>query len=72
MLAEELNDTLHRSLYIKFAKTIDRKVLENAREFVKSAGKLKRGSKARFFMWKLKELKETKSSNQKKTKATTL
>lgn len=57
-LAEELNDQAHRSLYIKFAKTINRGILDSAREFIKGTGNLKSGSRARLFMWKLKELKE--------------
>ena len=59
-LAEELNDTKHRSLYIKYAKTYDRNLLEKAREFIKGASNLKSGSKARLFMWKLKNLREEK------------
>ena len=57
-LAEELSDASHRSLYIKYAKTLDRKVLEKAREYAKAADKLKSGGKARIFMWKLKQIKE--------------
>ena len=59
ILSDELNDDKHRTLYIKYAKTIDRKILDTAREFVKAASPLKRGSKARLFMWKLKELKNS-------------
>ncbi len=57
MLAEELKDEDHRSLYIKFAKTINRGLLDAARDFIKNTGKLKSGSKARLFMWKLKDLR---------------
>ncbi len=57
MLAEELKDEEHRSLYIKFAKTVNRGLLDAARDFIKGTGKLKSGSKARLFMWKLKELR---------------
>ncbi len=56
ILADELNDQKHRALYIKYAKTMDRKLLDSAREFIKAASPLKRGSKARLFMWKLKGL----------------
>ena len=52
-LAEELNDIKHKSLYIKFAKTIPRSVLEKALSYVKDAKVRNRGA---LFMWKLKEL----------------
>jgi len=54
-LAIDLNDEKHKSLYIKLAKTVDRKILEEARFFVKDAYKVK--NKARLFMWKIKEIK---------------
>lgn len=57
MLADELSDMQHRSLYIKLAKSTDRKHLELARETAKSA-QLKSGSRAKIFMWKLKTLKD--------------
>lgn len=53
-LAEELSDYKHRSLYIRLAKTIPRAILEKALSFVKDS---KARSRARLFMWKLKELK---------------
>ena len=55
-LAKELNDEKHKSLYIKLAKEVERKVLEEARIFVKDAYKVK--SKARLFMWKLSQLRK--------------
>ena len=54
-LAEELGDMAHKSMYIKFAKEVPRPVLEQARNFVRDAGKVK--SRARLFMWKLKQLR---------------
>ena len=54
-LAHELNDLQHKSLYIKMAKEEKRELLERALTFVKDADNAK--SKARLFMWKLKELK---------------
>jgi hypothetical protein len=56
-LAAELNDWTHRPLYIRLAKTQPRKVLETARLFVtdQTAGTVK--SKAKLFMWKLKQLR---------------
>lgn len=53
-LAEELGDLRHKSLYIKLAKEIPRAILEEALNFVKSAGRVR--SKPRLFMWKLKEI----------------
>jgi len=55
-LAEELGDIKNKSLYIKLAKEAPRKLLEEARNFVKDAYNVK--SKARLFMWKLSELKK--------------
>lgn len=65
-LAVELDDMAHKSLYIKMAKTYDRKVLESARTFVIDANA---NSKGRLFMWKVKELKkdlESRKKNQEK------
>jgi hypothetical protein len=62
-LAVELNDLKHKSLYIKMAKEIDRVLLERALGFVKDAASAK--SKARLFMWKVKQLKEEKKNNEK-------
>ncbi|OGD62959.1 hypothetical protein A2160_04310 [Candidatus Beckwithbacteria bacterium RBG_13_42_9] len=56
-LACELNDERNKSLYIKLAKTINRNLLEQARNFVKGAYNVK--SKAKLFMWKLSELRRT-------------
>jgi len=55
-LAVELGDLEHKALYIKLAKETPRKILEQARNFVKDAGRVK--SRARLFMWKLTELKK--------------
>lgn len=53
-LAVDLDDLKHKSLYIKMAKTIDRKLLEAARTFVIDANAT---SKGKLFMWKVKQLK---------------
>ncbi len=53
-LAEELGDYKRRGLYIKFAKTIPRAVLEKALSFVKDATNAKH--KGALFMWKLTEM----------------
>lgn len=54
-LAKELNDLPHKSLYMRLAKNTKRVLLENARNYVKDAYKVK--SKAKLFMWRLKNLK---------------
>lgn len=54
-LAHELADMKNKSLYIKLAKQEPRRRLEAARMFVKDAIAVK--SRAKLFMWKLKELK---------------
>jgi hypothetical protein len=55
-LAVELDDMKHKSLYIKMAKEVDRGILERARSFIADAAQAK--SKARLFMWKVKELQK--------------
>lgn len=59
-LAVELGDLKHKPLYIRLAKTTPRRYLEDARNFVKDAYNVK--SRAKLFMWKLKELKSQKSN----------
>ena len=56
-LAKELGDWKNRSLYIKLAKELPRKILEQARLFVKDQPCDKIKNRARLFMWKLQELK---------------
>lgn len=56
-LAMELGDPEHKALYIKMAKEVPRPILEKARYFVKDS---RAKSKARLFMWKVKELKSSK------------
>jgi hypothetical protein len=58
-LAQELGDPKHVALYIKLAKTYPRGHLETARAFVKDA--YNAHSKAKLFMWKLKQLREAKT-----------
>lgn len=55
-LSEELSDYKHRALYIRLAKTIPRSILEKALNFVKAS---RPKSKAKLFMWKLKDLRQT-------------
>ena len=52
-LAEKLQDTRRKSLYMKLAKTIPRPVLEQALRYVVDSNARKKGA---LFMWKLKEL----------------
>ena len=54
-LAVALNDLKHKSLYIKLAKEVPRAFLEEALRFVKES---RARSRAKLFMWKLKELKK--------------
>jgi hypothetical protein len=56
-LAEELDDWDHKSLYIRLTKNTPRPILEKALYFVKDQTRNTVRSKARLFMWKLKELK---------------
>lgn len=62
-LAVELDDLKHKSLYIKLAKTEKRGLLERARSFVIDSNAK---SKARLFMWKLKQLKQEDQEKKKK------
>ncbi|MCL4390198.1 MAG: hypothetical protein M1484_02110 [Patescibacteria group bacterium] len=56
-LAERLGDMVHKPLYIKMAKEIDRKILDQALSFVLDANAR---SKARLFMWKVTQIKAIK------------
>jgi len=56
-LAIELDDMKHKSLYMRMAKTENRQNLEHALSFVSDA---QAKSKARLFMWKVKELRTKK------------
>lgn len=55
-LAVELNDVTHTSLYMRLCKNTERYILEEARVFVKGAVNAK--SKAKLYMWKVKQLKD--------------
>jgi len=56
-LAKELDDWKNKSLYIRLAKNYSREILEKALYFVKDQNRHTVKSKARLFMWKLKELR---------------
>lgn len=59
-LAKELHDWQNRSLYIRLAKNIDRKILETALYFVKDHPPGQIRSPAKLFMWKLKQIRTEK------------
>lgn len=61
-LANELNDLPHKTLFLKMAKTIDRRILEDALSFVKDAPE--KYNKAKLFMWKVKKLREEKKERE--------
>jgi len=64
MLASELDDWKNRSLYIKLAKDLPREWLDQARYFIKDQPPKKIKSKARLFMWKLKQIKNEKKKSR--------
>jgi hypothetical protein len=57
-LAEQLQDAKHYSLYIKLSKNTPRPILEEALAYTKNYTTAK--SRARIFMWRLKQLKDGK------------
>lgn len=57
-LAKELHDWKNRSIYIRLSKNMDRKILEQARYFVKDQNPNVIKTPYKLFMWKLKQLKE--------------
>lgn len=56
-LAERLGDMKHKALYIKMAKDIDRRILDQALSFVLDANAR---SMAKLFMWKVAQIKSAK------------
>lgn len=54
-LAVDLDDLMHKSLYMRLAKNTPRGLLDKARSFALDAPNAR--SKARIFMWKLRELR---------------
>ena len=52
-VSQKLKDERHTSMYIKFAKTVPRAILDEALRFVIDANARNR---AALFMWKLKKL----------------
>ena len=66
-LAKKLQDERHKSMYIRFAKTIPRAILEEAYRFVIDSHAR---NKAALFMWKLKELNAFAKQINKSSKKT--
>lgn len=56
-LAVELDDTAHTPIYMRIAKTTSREMIEQAKSYVLDANVR---SKAKVFMWKLKQLRMEK------------
>lgn len=61
-LAKKLSDLKHKALYIKLAKEEPRDLLEKAYRFAIDYREAK--SKAKLFMFKLKELKEARFTRE--------
>jgi len=67
-LAMQLDaDEKQIGMFIKFAKTQDRALIQSALEFVKGAYRPK--SKVRLFLWKMKRLKEEREKTKSKSQA---
>lgn len=65
-LAVDLDDTAHTPIYMRMVKNTSRELLERARSFVTDSNAR---SKAKLFMWKVKQLKdEAKSKTEEKEK----
>jgi hypothetical protein len=62
-LAEDLDDYKHRSLYMKLAKTVHRSILERALSFAIDSNAKNKGA---LFMWKLKEIRNSDSTQKGK------
>lgn len=61
-LAYDLGDLKRKSYYIKLSKQVERQLLERARDYALGYNKPK--SKAKIFMWMLKELKGASKPSQ--------
>ncbi len=64
-LATKLEDDKHKSLYIKFARTMPRPMLAEALRFVVDSSARR---KSALFMWKLKEMGAFKTKEKVKVK----
>lgn len=63
-LADKLEDSRRKSLYIKLAKTVPRPLLEEALRYVVDSNARRKGA---LFMWKLKQLNAFQNVSKKKT-----
>lgn len=54
-LACEMGEESKKSMYIKLAKTVDRKILERARSFVMDAKNVK--NRGKLFLWTVGKIK---------------
>lgn len=59
-LAKWLDDMERISMYMKLAKTVDRKILDQAWDFIKDAHEPR--SKAKLFLWKLGQIRKEKEA----------
>ncbi len=57
-LAVALDDTAHTPIYMRMAKNTPREILEKAKSFVVDSSAR---SKAKMFMWKVKQIKDEES-----------
>jgi len=60
-LALALDDTAHTPIYMRMVKNTPRELLEKAKSFVLDANAR---SKAKMFMWKLKQIKEEEKAER--------
>ncbi len=60
-LSEQLGDHKHKALYIRLAKTVPRAILQKALSFAIDS---RANSKARLFMWKMKQLRSGKDGTE--------
>jgi len=61
-LAVELDDTAHTAIYMRLAKNTPREIIEQARLFVLGANHP--NNKGKLFMWKLKQIREEKKTEE--------
>ena len=63
-LAVALDDTAHTPIYMRMAKNTPREILEKAKSFVIDSNAR---SKAKMFMWKVRQIKEELKTQELKT-----
>lgn len=67
-LAKELGDWKNRSIYMRLAKNTDRKILDQARYFVKDQTPNTIKTPYKLFMWKLKQIRQEIKTQQNSPK----